>query len=114
MSHIPAGIITIWFGAIVDIPSGWALCDGNNGTPDLRNKFIPGAGEIYAPGDAGGADVHTHQFTGNGHNHGIPVGMNIAGGSGFANSTSVSNSTGTTDNGSSLPPFYALAYIMAL
>ncbi|HAH20142.1 MAG TPA: hypothetical protein DCL49_04465 [Candidatus Omnitrophica bacterium] len=40
---IPAGVILMWSGTIVSIPSGWVLCDGNNGTPDLRDKFIVGA-----------------------------------------------------------------------
>ncbi len=39
----PRGIISKWYGAIATIPSGWALCDGTNGTPDLRDKFIVGA-----------------------------------------------------------------------
>ena len=40
---VPTGVIVAWSGAIVDIPAGWALCDGANGTPDLRDKFIVGA-----------------------------------------------------------------------
>lgn len=40
---VTAGVIVAWSGAIADIPTGWALCDGNNGTPDLRDKFIVGA-----------------------------------------------------------------------
>ena len=42
-SAIPSGIITMWSGTIATIPSGWYLCNGSNGTPDLRNKFIVGA-----------------------------------------------------------------------
>ncbi len=45
-------IICIWYGDIVDIPSGWFLCDGNNGTPDLQNCLVIGAGDTYAPGDS--------------------------------------------------------------
>lgn len=37
---IPSGVIVMWSGSIATIPSGWYLCDGNNSTPDLRNKFI--------------------------------------------------------------------------
>lgn len=40
---VPYGVIVAWSGAIMDIPQGWALCDGANGTPDLRDKFIVGA-----------------------------------------------------------------------
>lgn len=42
-----AGMILIWSGAVVDIPTGWALCDGNNGTPDLRGKVVIGAGGAW-------------------------------------------------------------------
>jgi len=43
------GIIVIWGGAIVDIPAGWGLCDGSNGKPDLRDRFVIGAGSTYNP-----------------------------------------------------------------
>jgi hypothetical protein len=39
----PSGGIIMWYGTIATIPSGWYLCNGSNGTPDLRNKFIVGA-----------------------------------------------------------------------
>ncbi len=57
------GMIMQWSGAIVDIPTGWQLCDGTNGTPDLRDKFVVGAGSTYAPGDTGGAATHDHDYT---------------------------------------------------
>lgn len=41
--YIPAGVITMWSGTIATIPSGWLLCNGSSGTPDLRNRFIIGA-----------------------------------------------------------------------
>jgi microcystin-dependent protein len=53
------GMIVMWSGAINAIPNGWALCDGNKGTPDLRNRFIAGAGDKYKPGDYGGVDTVT-------------------------------------------------------
>ena len=40
---VPIGGIIMWSGSIANIPTGWALCNGSNGTPDLRNKFIIGA-----------------------------------------------------------------------
>jgi hypothetical protein len=43
------GMILIWSGAVGDIPGGWHLCDGTEGTPDLTDKFIIGAGSTYAP-----------------------------------------------------------------
>lgn len=41
--HIPKGLIAMWSGLISEIPSGWALCDGTNGTPNLKDRFIMGA-----------------------------------------------------------------------
>lgn len=58
------GVIVMWSGSIASIPSGWLLCDGTAGTPDLRDRFVVGAGTTYTPGDIGGADslslAHTH------------------------------------------------------
>jgi hypothetical protein len=64
----PAGVIVLWSGSIGSIPSGWVLCNGNNGTPDLRNRFVVGAGSTYSVDATGGsADAivvsHTHTAT---------------------------------------------------
>lgn len=72
--NVPIGTIVMWSGSITEIPSGWQLCDGTNGSPDLRNRFIVGAGldfgagyiantsEIgsgyFRPGDHGGEGLH--------------------------------------------------------
>ena len=56
---VPPGAILMWSGAINDIPVGWALCDGSNGTPDLRDRFIVGAGGSYNVGNTGGASSVT-------------------------------------------------------
>ena len=60
---VPQGIIAMWSGAVNAIPGGWALCDGTNGTPNLRDRFIVGAGSSYAVGATGGATTHTHTAT---------------------------------------------------
>lgn len=65
-SVLPKGMITLWYGSIVSIPTGWALCNGTNGTPDLRDRFVVGAGTSYTVGATGGATTST--FAGN-HNH---------------------------------------------
>lgn len=64
--NIPSGLIIMWTGSIGNIPSGWFLCDGSNGTPDLRNKFLVSVGSVYSVNDTGGsansivsAHVHT-------------------------------------------------------
>ena len=51
---LPKGIIVSWYGSIKEIPKWWALCDGNNTTPDLRNRFIIGGGDKYKIGEKGG------------------------------------------------------------
>lgn len=56
-SHIPKGLIAMWSGS--DLPAGWFLCDGKNGTPDLRDRFIVGVGDEYNQGDTGGKDSVT-------------------------------------------------------
>lgn len=75
-SAIPAGIISMWSGASNAIPTGYALCDGSNSTPDLRNRFVIGAGSTYAVGSTGGSadainvsHTHTASITDSGHNH---------------------------------------------
>lgn len=56
--ELPLGVIVMWGGLVASIPADWALCDGQNGTPDLRGRFIKGAaGEA---GGSGGAATHTH------------------------------------------------------
>jgi len=109
---LPIGIITLWFGSIGTIPDGWDLCDGNNGTPDLRDKFIVCAGLTYAVNATGGAVNHNHGFTGDGHQHQLAEGIGLGGGPNIKQITDSDVSTGTTDNGSSLPPYHALCYIM--
>jgi hypothetical protein len=61
----PAGVIVLWSGSIGSIPAGWALCNGSNGTPDLRDRFVVGAGSTYAVDATGGSAnaivvSHTH------------------------------------------------------
>jgi len=52
--NLPSGVIVMWSGPLSAIPEGWSLCDGANGTPDLRDRFIVGAGNSYSVGDTGG------------------------------------------------------------
>lgn len=56
LGGVPKGTVISWYGNLADLPSGWAICNGSNGTPDLRNRFIVGAGSTYALGNTGGAD----------------------------------------------------------
>ena len=136
---IPSGLIAIWSGSTGSIPSGWLLCNGANGTPDLRSSFIIGAGSTYSVGQTGGsADAivvsHTHTATSTvtdpGHVHNI---YNPAGGGGLSGrdlnadqsqstptatattgiTVATTNATaGTSGTNANLPPYYALAFIM--
>lgn len=112
MPQIVSGMIVLWSGAIVDIPDGYVLCDGNNGTPNLRNRFVIAAGDTYAVDATGGSVNHNHNFTSDGHNHVLPAGPDFDAGGFIDNQTTIETDTGTTDPGSTLPPYYALAYIM--
>ena len=80
---VPSGIIAVWSGSEGSIPSGWYLCNGSNGTPDLRNRFIVGAGSgsSYSVGNTGGSNTVTlstsqipaHSHTTNNHSHNASV-----------------------------------------
>lgn len=68
ISLIPTGVIVMWSGSIASVPNGWFLCSGANGTPDLRDRFLVGAGSTYAVGVTGGskdATLPAHTHTGN-------------------------------------------------
>lgn len=69
-SAVPTGMIMLWSGSTGSVPSGWRLCDGGGGTPNLRDKFIVGAGSTYSVNATGGsADAiavsHTHTASSN-------------------------------------------------
>lgn len=113
---IPAGIICMWSGTIATIPTGWVLCDGNNSTPNLTNRFI-----VCADADSGGvakstitgAALQSHD-TGliPAHTHSVTI---LTGGSGTGNGGNSNTSTGATGSYGTgtkvIPVFYALAYI---
>lgn len=56
---VPVGGIIMWSGSVASIPTGWALCNGQNGTPNLQDRFIVGAGSAYNPNDVGGVNTVT-------------------------------------------------------
>lgn len=56
---VPSGLIAKWSGVLAEIPTAWALCDGTEGTPDLRDKFIKGCAAGVDPGVTGGSELHT-------------------------------------------------------
>ena len=135
---LPTGCIILWSGAIGSIPSGFYLCNGANGTPDLRDRFIVGAGSSYSVAQTGGsadAIVVSHNHTATsvvtdpGHVHGgvvTPTGTAFTGpndrgllsGNTASATTGITVATtnvaaGTSGTGANNPLYYALAYIMA-
>jgi len=110
------GAIIIWSGAIADIPAGWQLCDGTNGTPDLRGLFVKGAFGDGDRGVTGGALTHSHPFTGDGHDHNLTpgTGWDVPTGGSIRDFTSTDPATGTTDATDGQPPWYKLMYIQRM
>lgn len=108
------GMIILWYGSVVAIPSGWHLCDGTENTPDLRDKFVIGAGDTYDPNDTGGEASHNHTATQASHNHSIVPGMELNAGAYRGLTTDSKTPAITVASKSTLPPYYALCYIMKL
>lgn len=121
-SIIPTGVILLWSGAISAIPSGWVICDGNNGTPNLTDRFVIHAdadgGGTNDVGDTGGAHTMAHTHVGGttgGPSATVFVDDNSGGTDFFVGSQNHTHSGGTTgaaSNDENRPKFYALAYIM--
>ena len=122
LAAVPSGGIIEWSGASDAIPNGYYLCDGTNGTPDLRGVFVIGAGGDYDVGATGGEATHAliadeipphlHGFT-----HGMERPGNISGAicmtwnaGSYTKNTELSTGGGTAHN--NLPPYYALCKIM--
>jgi len=115
---IPTGVILMWSGPLANIPAGWALCDGTNGTPDLRNRFVTGTAEGEDPGVTGGNGTHHHLFDPPSY----PTGgssINMLVSIGLPMEVALSGHTHDFDMpetptslASSFPPYYKLAYIM--
>jgi len=126
---IPVGGIIMWSGSIASIPTGWALCNGSSGTPDLRDRFIVGAGNNYSVAGIGGTTdsqlpAHTHNVTNGSANSFTAVTsvsdepVNQGGGGSVqvadqeSSTTFTIESAGISPTNQNLPPYYALAFIM--
>ena len=136
-----AGMIMIWSGSSASIPSGWVICDGTNSTPDLRNRFVVGAGSTYSVGGTGGSadaivvshthtgttsttGAHTHEAVQSNYLYSVDNGSYYGGGwvggtkayttssNGSHSHTFTTDSTGSSGTNANLPPYYALCYIM--
>jgi microcystin-dependent protein len=122
---MPVGGIIMWSGLIVDIPTGWALCDGSGGTPNLSGRFIVGYDSTNPDydtiGEMGGAAVVTLGINEiPAHTHGAVTREPNTGGGSFAIGNAGTTGSATTGSaGGSLPhenrpPYYTLAYIIKL
>ena len=107
-AFIPSGVIVMWSGSIASIPTGWVLCDGNNSTPNLRDRFVIAAGSSYAVAATGGskdAVVVAHSHSGSvsgttggagGHSHNITLSSQTGGGTQPLGAVNNSAGTGST------------------
>lgn len=125
---VPVGSIIIWSGAAADIPSGWALCDGQDGRPDLRDKFVLGGGGTHTVGSTGGEETHTLTVEEMPeHSHILPKRADVSSdplGSaptydtfnhhdpGTLNNQPQTNSSGNSQPHNNMPPYYTLCYII--
>ena len=123
---IPIGGIILWSGSTGSVPDGWRLCNGSNGTPNLQDRFVVGAGSGYAVGNTGGSanavliahsHVHNNDIVEEGNEFSIGPGSRSA--SSLNDSTEItginaagSSNTSQTGTNANLPPYYALAFIM--
>ena len=118
-SSIPSGGIILWSGAANAIPSGWYLCNGSNGTPDLRGRFVVGYSDTdgdYDVGDTGGAKTDTVNISVSGT---TSTDSPAANGNSY-NGATIGNlnrhthtfSGSSSDTVNTRPPYYALCYIM--
>ena len=74
----------MYYGSLTALSSSWHLCDGTNGTPDLRGVMVVGAGGTYSPNSTGGMEEHTHTYSatgsGGGHLHSYNFATSFAAG----------------------------------
>lgn len=116
---VPKGSIIIWSGSASDIPDGWALCDGQDGRPDLRDKFVLGGGGTHPVGETGGEEWHTLTVAEiPSHNHYLGFGLTNIGPGPNSFYQSVNTKDGTTGYTggntahNNMPPYYTLCYII--
>ena len=108
-----SGMIILWSGSTGNIPSGFVLCNGSNSTPDLRDRFVIGAGSSYSVGATGGSanvtlstnQIPSHAHSGNAHTHSFNVGNHTHSFSGSGSSSHTHNlviGTNTSGNTNSV------------
>ena len=124
---IPVGGIIPWYGQESGVPSGWAVCNGHNGTPDLRSRFIVAAGSGYAIGGTGGEErhqvtvdempshLHSYKYRGADIDDGWKNKNNLyAVSHTYVWNTAYTDYVGGDAPHENRPPYYALFYIMRI
>lgn len=114
---VPIGTIILWSGSVVSIPSGWALCNGTLGTPNLSDYFVAGIGSFFYAYEYGyGSPItsthHSHSVSGNVAAY---WGTDLTGPGGAKNTALRNHSHSASVAGNylfTMPPYYALCYIM--
>lgn len=90
------------------------ICDGDNGTPDMRDRFVVGALDTYSVGEKNGVSVHVHSFTSDPHRHTRTASGDFGGGVESDVDLDFRADSGTTDPADLTPLFYALCFLMKL
>lgn len=118
MTMIPTGIILIWHSTADSIPIGWIICDGNNDTPDLRDRFIPGAAFFFEWNDKFGKQTHKHFANLSPHSHTAQTkddpDFGVGDGTAFGMQTNSVESWPETNEANHMPPYKSMIYIMKL
>lgn len=106
------GMILIYSGPACDVPAGWQYCDGTNGTPDLRERFVCCEGGYLPHGTQGGWSVHNHVTDCSNTATILGAGSGVQAGTNWSRLAITHKHTVSLEDTNHLPPFYCLAYIM--
>lgn len=122
---LPIGSVIMWVGTLETIPTGWHLCNGEDGTFDLRGMFILGAGGKYSLGDEGGSEevtltveqmpAHSHAIKGSGNDFTTSsIAASTSRASSFSWQNAIDSNVGSSQPHPNMPPYKALYYIQKI
>lgn len=124
---MPIGAVIAYAGDIDSIPPGWHICDGTEGTPDLRGRFVLGQSSRYRYGTSGGEATHKlttnempshkhtiYSLTGDGSYHSMPTSDGRSNTTKNTLGSNTCSNTGGNQPHNNMPPYYVLYYIMRI